>query len=51
MRIREKILHIVYEITMPNAKLSTINPNRVMRISKCISNVKPALFYNLGNSL
>ena len=34
---------------MPNAELFAINPNRVM-ISKCISNVQPALFYNLGNS-
>ena len=36
---------------MPNAELFTMNPNRVMMISKCISNVQPALFYNLENLL
>ena len=47
----EKILHIVYKRTMPNVELFAINPNRVMMISKCKSNIQPALFYNLGNSL
>ena len=51
MSISEKILHIVCKITMPNAELFAINPNRMMMIKKCISNVHPALFYHLGNSL
>ena len=49
MRISEKILHVDYKLTLPNAELFAINPNRMMVISKCISNVQPALFYNLGN--
>ena len=32
MRISEKILHIVCKITMPNAELFAINPNRMMMI-------------------
>ena len=44
MRISEKILNNFCKITMPNAEMFAINPNRMtMMISNCISNVQPAL--------
>ena len=40
LSISEKILYSGYKITMPNAELFAINPDReMMMISKCISNV------------
>ena len=47
IRIRDKILHIVYKKTIPNAELFTINRNRVMMIPKCIRNVHYCIIWGI----